>query len=313
MKVLIFSHRADVDGITPVILSKLAFEEVDYILEEPSTINDKLKEVYEAEMFNQYDFVYVTDLCINHDLAKRIKQDQKNKNKILIFDHHHTKEEMNQYSFITVKDSVNGKKECGSSLFFNYLLTHYANDMLKKPVVSEMVELVRLIDTWEWKKENIVEATWISNLLGIYGREYYIEYYYQFCCKEEHFYFDEKQKYLLEMETLRIQNYIIQKEREIYSMSLRNYHIGVVFAELYRSELGNYLALKYQDIYDFFIIINVSRSVSYRGIKEIDLGEFAQLYGGSGHKKAAGSSLPKELLENVIKMIFPNADVENRR
>lgn len=73
MKVLIFSHRADVDGITPVILSKLAFEEVDYILEEPSTINDKLKEVYEAEMFNQYDFVYVTDLCINHDLAKRIK------------------------------------------------------------------------------------------------------------------------------------------------------------------------------------------------------------------------------------------------
>lgn len=307
-----FSHRSDVDGITPVILSKLVFEEVDYILEEPSTINEKVQEVYEAGNFDLYDFIYVTDLCINHDLAQRIEQDTKNKNKILVFDHHYTKEEMNQYSFITVKDNIDGKKECGSSLFFNYLLSHYANDVLKKLVVSEMVELVRLIDTWEWKKENIVEATWISNLLGIYGREYYIEYYYQFCCKEEHFYFEEKQQYLLEIEELRIKNYIIQKEQEIYSILLKNYHIGVVFAERYRSELGNYLAEKYQDTYDFFMIINVSRSVSYRGIKEIDLGAFAQLYGGSGHKKTAGSSLPKELLENVIQMIFPNADVQNK-
>ena len=32
MKIFLFSHIADCDGITPVILSKLAFNQVDYKL-----------------------------------------------------------------------------------------------------------------------------------------------------------------------------------------------------------------------------------------------------------------------------------------
>ena len=43
MKILLFSHKADNDGVTPVILSKLVFDEVDYILEEPSTIDESFK------------------------------------------------------------------------------------------------------------------------------------------------------------------------------------------------------------------------------------------------------------------------------
>lgn len=304
MNVLLFSHRSDVDGITPVILSKLVFEHVDYILEEPSTINEKFKKVYDEEILNNYDFIYITDLCINQELASKIEKDEKLKSKILVFDHHHTNEEMNQYSFITVIDSENGKKECGSSLYFKHLLETYPNETLKKSVISEMVELVRLIDTWEWKKDNVIEATWISNLLGIYGVNYYINFYYQFCLKESHFYFDEKQKYLLEIEGIRIQNYIDKKEQEIIPISLNNYRIGVIFAELYRSELGNIVAEKYQDKYDFIAVVNISRSVSYRGVKEIDLSKFAMIYGGAGHKQAAGSSLPDNLLNDIIKLIF---------
>lgn len=304
MKILLFSHRSDVDGITPVILSKLAFEEVDYILEEPSTIHEKFKTTYEEGMFEHYDFIYITDLCINHELARKIEEDENLKHKILVFDHHHTNEEMNVYPFITVIDSENDKHECGSSLYYKHLLEAYPNENLKKTVVREMVELVRLIDTWEWKKDNIIEATWISNLLGIYGINYYIDFYYQFCLKETNFYFDEKQKYLLEVERIRIQNYIEKKEKEIIPVSLNGYEVGVVFAELYRSELGNQLAEKYQDTYDFIAVVNISRSVSYRGVKDIDLSEFAKLYGGAGHKMAAGSSLPDDLLNQIIKLIF---------
>ena len=304
MKILLFSHRSDVDGITPVILSKLAFDSVDYILEEPSTINEKFKAIYEEGTLNNYDFIFVTDLCINHELAGQIEQDEKLKQKILIFDHHHTNNEMNQYSFITVIEEQLGHKECGSSLYYQYLLEVHPNEMLKKPVVGEMVELVRLIDTWEWKKENVIEATWIANLLGIYGVSYYIDFYYQFCLKEIHFFFDENQKYLLEVERIRIDNYIEKKEQEIIPVILNNYHIGIIFAELYRSELGNRIAEKYQDQYDFIAVVNISRSVSYRSVKEIDVSEFAKLYGGAGHKQAAGSSLPENLLNNIIKLIF---------
>ncbi len=309
MKILLFSHRSDNDGVTPVILSKFVFETVDYILEEPSTINKTFEQKYEEGIFEQYDFIYMTDLCINHELARTLENDEKCKDKILIFDHHHTKLDMNAYSFISVIDERNGKKECASSLFYEYLLKTYPNDTLKKTVVKEMIELVRLLDTWTWQEEKMIEAKWLGNLFGIYGKEHYIEYYYQFCLQENHFYFDEKQKYLLEVEEIRIQNYLNKKEKEIYSVILGQYHVGIVFAELYRSELGNYLAQKYQDTYDFFAIINISRSVSYRGIKEIDLGEFAQIYGGAGHKKAAGSGLPENLQNNIIKLIFKDATI----
>ena len=70
MKILLFSHKADNDGVTPVILSKLVFDEVDYILEEPSTIDESFKKEYENNTFEHYDFIYVTDLCISHELAK---------------------------------------------------------------------------------------------------------------------------------------------------------------------------------------------------------------------------------------------------
>ena len=310
MKILLFSHKADNDGVTPVILSKLVFDEVDYILEEPSTIDESFKKEYENNTFEHYDFIYVTDLCISHELAKIIENNDKLNKKILIFDHHHTRLDMNHYSFITVIDSRNGKCECASSLYYEYLLKEYSNNIIKKEVIKEMVELVRLIDTCEWKENNIIEAKWISNLFGIYGREYYIDYYYQFCIREEHFYFDEKQEYLLEVEEIRIQNYISKKEKEIIPIILKEYHVGAVFAELYRSEVGNVLAEKYKDQYDFIIVINISRSVSYRGIKDIDLGIFASQYGGSGHKKAAGSSLPMHLLENILKLIFEDVKIE---
>ncbi len=310
MNVLIFSHRSDNDGVTPVILSKLVFDKVDFILEEPTTIDESFFNSYQSGLFDQYDYVFVTDLCLCHSLAQKIESDSKNKEKVLIFDHHYTNLDKNQYSFISVVDTQNGRKECGSSLYYQYLLEHFSNDILKKPVVQEMVELVRLLDTWTFDKESEEEAKWIGNLFDIYGKEYYIEYYYQFCLSEEHFFFDDVQQHLLKVEEVRIQNYITKKEQEIHPVMLHGYYVGVVFAEFYRSELGNFLAHKYQDVYDFIAVINISRSVSYRGVKDIDLGSFAKFYGGAGHKKAAGSGLPPMLLDDIIKLIFKEVMIE---
>mgnify|MGYP006990151888 FL=1 len=32
MKILLFTHKSDIDGMGNVVLAKLAFEEVDYVL-----------------------------------------------------------------------------------------------------------------------------------------------------------------------------------------------------------------------------------------------------------------------------------------
>ena len=81
MKRLIISHIADPDGVTPIILSKLVFEEFDYILSENKDVNDNVK-----NNLDKYDFIYVVDLNISEELADFIEENYKEK--IMIIDHH---------------------------------------------------------------------------------------------------------------------------------------------------------------------------------------------------------------------------------
>ena len=48
----------------------------------------------------------------------------------------------------------------------------------------------------------------------------------------------------------------------------------------------------------------MARSVSYRTIKEVNVGEFAQIYGGAGHQKAAGSYFPEGFHKQLIELLY---------
>ena len=86
--------------------------------------------------------------------------------------------------------------------------------------------------------------------------------------------------------------------------NITNYNVGVVFAEQYQSELGNVLAKNHPEL-DFIAIIDPSSSVSYRGVKDnIDLGQFAKIYGGGGHPKSAGSQISENVRNRVLEIIF---------
>lgn len=310
MKILLFSHIADCDGITPVILSKLVFEEVDYILLD-NPVDEQFRKIVKEKDVSKYDLIFMTDLCISSDIVNELEEEFKNK--FLIFDHHIANLKMNQYDFITVMDEENDRKQCGTSLYYQYLLKHYPNQSLRKKVTETFVNLVRLGDTWTWQKENNVEAIYLADYLAMVGVEAYISYFYHFIEENEEFFFEEKLKYLFEIEEKRKQNYIEEKDQQIISVTIKPYHIGVVFAENYRSSVGNALATKYKDQYDFIIIVNVCRSISYRGVKDINLSDFATLYGGKGHLNAAGSPLPKNLRESIIKQIFKEVVVEDEK
>jgi hypothetical protein len=138
----------------------------------------------------------------------------------------------------------------------------------------------------------------------LYGRDYFEKNYLEFFKKNDSFFFEDKELFLLEIIQREIDNYIDEQKKKVISVSLLDHNAGIVFASKYRSELGNALAKYYYDKYDFIIIINIERSISYRGIKDINLNEIAKVFGGKGHINSSGSSLPEGIHEAIIKMIF---------
>ncbi len=304
MKIFLISDISDIDGITPVILSQLTFSSFDYHLLHVTKLDAYLEEKIKDRFFDNYDKIFITDLCMSEELAKKINTTPL-KDKIQVLDHHYRNIPLNSYSFITVVDERNGIHESGTSLYYEYLLEHYLNDNIKKESVSYMVSLVRLNDTWDWKRFGVEEARYLPILLSYYGIDYYIDNYVRFLKEHNKFYFTEAEQLLIDVERKRVKNYIEEQKERVIFKELNGYHVGIVFAELYRSDLGNALAEFYQDKIDFIIIINLNRSISYRGVKEdISVADFANIYGGSGHMKAAGSPLPDSIRDEIIDLIF---------
>ncbi len=299
MNAFLFSHIADIDGITPIILSKLAFKNVTYkLLDNP--IDSEFLTVVNNTDFSNYDYIFMTDLCISEDTLSKL--DSNFLKKFKIFDHHIGNVNMNKYDFITIIDS----KECGTSLYYNYLCLNFNNDYLSKDITKYIVEHVRRCDTWDF---SLGYDSTLVDIFNILGRDYYINYLYNMILNNTEFKIDDKLKFLFEVEEKRKNEYIKEKEKSMIKCNINNYKVGVVFAEEYRSLLGNTLSKNHEEL-DFIIIININRSVSYRTVKDINLSDFASIYGGKGHPKAAGSSLPDNLKENIINLIFKEVTYE---
>lgn len=304
MKVFLISHIADADGIMPVILTDLAFTDYDYQLLEVDEVDNFMTNSINKNVFDAYDKVFMVDLCISDNLACKISQTELSK-KLIILDHHYANLSLNKYSFITVIDEENGVKESGTSLYYKYLLTNHANEYLNRQSVAYMTTLVRLGDTWQWKEFDIVEAMDLSTILSYYGNEKFINNYCRFLRKNKEFYFSEAEKVLIDIDKKRKHDYIEAAKDDIIFKDIQGYKVGIVFKELYRSELGNALAEYYQDQADLIMIINMNRSLSFRGIKNnINVSDFAQIFSGKGHKLAAGAPLPEQFKEKTLKLLL---------
>ncbi len=306
MKVLLISHIADADGIMPVILTDLTFEDYDYQLLDVGDVDSYVNDSLDNNFFDNYDKVFMVDLCVSESIAKKI-DNLEFKKKILILDHHYANINLNKYSFIKVIDEENGIKESGTSLYYKYLLTNYPNELLKRNSVAYMVTLVRLGDTWQWKEFNVTEARDLVTILSYYGNEKFIDNYTRFLRKNNEFYFNDAERVLIDIDNNRKLEYIENMKDDIIFKQINGYKVGIVFAELYRSELGNALAEYYKDKVDLIMIINMNRSISFRAIKDnINVSDFAKLFKGKGHKLAAGAPLPDNIKEKTLNLIFDN-------
>ena len=104
MKVLIFTHKNDIDGMGNAVLSKLVFDNVDYVLCETFDLNCKVNEYINTNKIYDYDKIFITDLCLDEKTLSDINENKKIKNKIQIIDHHRTydNEKYTKYLFVKV-------------------------------------------------------------------------------------------------------------------------------------------------------------------------------------------------------------------
>lgn len=308
MKRCLITHVADPDGAFPIILSKLIFDNMDFYSCEKSEVDGILNKV----LRENYDNIYIVDLNMSFEMAKMINEKDELKNKVLVFDHHQSEEYLNKYPFIHVVVEQNGKKECGTTLYYEYLKKITNQEILNKKSLVTMVELVRQNDTFDFTDDLKNVALNFRNLYDIYGREKYIEHFLEFILENETFEFTGVEKELIKLEEDRSKRYIEEKLKHVKKAKINGIPVGIVFAEQNRSMLGHTIAGTMPDI-DIALVINVDRAVSYRADKEeVDTNILAVPCGGGGHKHASGSPLPKDLQEKIVEYIYKDVIWEEK-
>lgn len=127
MKVLLFTHSEDIDGIGCAILAKQAFSDYEVIPTKTFEVNKNVGEAISSGLIDKFDKVFVTDICIKEPLLEFIDNNPTLKSKVIVLDHHKSEiEEGNdKYDFVTIISEQNGRKESGTSLFYQYLLENY--------------------------------------------------------------------------------------------------------------------------------------------------------------------------------------------
>ncbi len=309
MKVLVFTHKSDIDGMGGAILSKLAFENVNYVLCETFTLQEELKKYFDDEKIYDYDMIFVTDLWLEEPTLTKVAEDEKLKNKFFVFDHHKSaiEENFNKYDFTTIKIS-NEKGRCsGTSLFYEYLIS---NNYLKNiKAIEDFVELTRRYDTWEWKNiyndEKAHELTLFFDVLGCSGYITTIFDKLKNINQDANFEFNNIEQMIINNKKAQVEEKIKNYIKKIYYKDILGYKAGIIFIDYeYRNDIAEYIRHMQIDI-DFVMLIALDYgTISYRKIKEgMNVRKIAEKFGGKGHDGAASSPISLGKKDKLIDIL----------
>lgn len=312
MKVLLFTHKSDIDGMGGAILAKLAFDDVTYVLCETFNLQKEIAKYYDNGSIYDYDKIFVTDLWLGEPMLSRVKSDSRLKDKFLVFDHHESALQggFNKYSFVTIKVFDEHGLCSGTSLFYQYLCLNSLIDKNNK-AIYEFVELTRQYDTWEWKTKYNNEIPHMLTLLfdavGING---YIELMYQKLKKEnvKKFSFSKLEKMLIDNKIQQVQEKMKNYANKVYYEEIMGLKVGLVFIDYeYRNDLAEYFRTNNYDM-DFVMLVALDYgTISYRSIKsDVNVRLIAEAMGGKGHDKAASSPISEIKKQELISILIKN-------
>lgn len=313
----LFTHT-DLDGVGCAILAKLAFGEDVKITYCNYNDIDVIVSAFLDEVclgYEEGDKVYITDISVSEEVAEKIDSSNA-RHYIRLMDHHKTAEWLNSYSWADVQTETvmldETIKTSGTELFYKYL-SDMAYISKGNKIIREFVNFVRDYDTWRWKGfENGTPIKEFNDLLYILGRDAFIERCMTRAKGNKHIVeFSKDERAALDKRQKEIDDYVINKSFELDVHKIDGVLCGVVFAEKYFSELGNRLCEEFKDTINFVMMIDMGkRVVHYRTIKDdIDVSAVAKMFGGGGHKAAAGNTFDRgerwEMTRSIIHYMTP--------
>lgn len=313
MKILLLSHESDIDGMGSVVLSKLAFENIDYeLFPNVDELEVMVRKSIEDNYFDNYDTVYITDLSLLRPAIDMVNENESLKKKIKIFDHHQRAidDGLDKYDFSTVIERDDqGNKTCATMIFYDYLVKNSyikQNDTLK-----EFCEKTRLEDTWSWEEKGDfgVKAHDLAILFSAIGKEKYIENMVN-KIKNNSLEFDSEDIDNINNKKTEYENKVKEFINDsIYLCDEDNNKFGITYAPYeYRNEITHRI-INDGNINDisYMIVVALDKGdfgqKSYRKVKDdFDVNEVAKKYGGGGHPGAAGVYITKEQNEKSSTM-----------
>lgn len=312
MKVLLFSHKSDIDGLGSVILGSIAFSNLKYeLFEDVGDLEIKFRKYIESKYLDQFDKIFITDLAL-YDPSLTMVANSELSSKVLVFDHHQSAIDRGygNFSFTKIEEVSNGKKRCGTELFYEYLVKNNFIDSGK--CIDLFVEYTRLEDTWDWKKNEDIgqSAHDLAILYNVIGRDKYIDSMIKKLKNNESFFYTKEEIDFINNKKCEYNT----KLKEIlsnadYLTDSDNNNFAIMFCDYqYRNELPEYI-LDYGNPNNVKYIIVVAYDKgeygqkSYRSVeKGFDVNVVAQAHGGGGHKGSAGVGITKEQREKALSM-----------
>lgn len=302
-KVLIFTHGIDIDGYGGAILGTLAFGEVKVYFAENFNLDELFQEKWDSREIFSYDKIFITDHCLSYSKCQEVDNDEVLREKIKILDHHKARTPQNDFDFIKVVEEENGRKVCGTSLFYNYLAS--CGLLEKTPALDKFVELTRSYDTWEWTKTNNQFANDLNTLALAIGRENYIMHMQKKLRTQRVFEFNQEEKKSIDDFKAWFKGELDKQVENVKVIKFDGYNAGYVKTiELFKNDIAlavkNSSRAKDEDI-DFMLMPITDRgTVSLRNIKDnFDVNEIAKNHGGGGHPGAASFSMKNLHLDEL--------------
>ncbi len=309
MKRLLFTHGADIDGMGNAILAKLAFENIDIIYaRNVSDLETKFLNEYNSGNLYNYDIVYITDLSLKKEIADKVYNDDKLKDKLYIFDHHETAlaSGLNEYNNTNVHVELNGIKTCGTELYYNYLKDNgYLED---STAISEFVEKVRREDNWEWEKYNDILAHDLAILFNAVGINRFVDSMVALLKEEkDSFELNENLSNEVNNKKEKIKLAIESSKRFVRKELIDGIKTLIVFITYeYRNDVADYFKKNNDIDYDVIAMIALDNDqISIRSLKSNNYARIlAEKYGGGGHDTAAAIPLDYNNKSKIVDTLF---------
>lgn len=307
MKVLLFTHAQDIDGMGCVVIGNNAFKNLDYVPCKTFEIDEQFKIYLENKNIYEYDLIFVTDLCIHEPILSIINNDNILKNKVIVLDHHKTEIKNNKYDFVNVILECDKGKASGTYLFYKYLINN--KYLESSEILDELSELTRQYDTWDWINYNNVKARMLHILFEQIGYEKYIEIINNIVCNNKTITFSKNELDIINDYENKFKNDSIKilNSMVVYPITIDNinYKVGYVYTEYkYRNEINE--LIKKDNKYDidivgmFFPNMDV---VSYRGVKDKDVSIVPTYFGGKGHMGAGTNPINNIKFQKVLSKV----------